>query len=182
MRQFRGLMITLAIAPAAVSAVIVCITATTAIGADNGATRSAAAIPDFSGTWSLPSLNALEPPLSGPGPVRNRSRLRTGAQAGAGDGRQLVGDYTNPILKPWAAEVLKKYGEISLTGKGFPTPRNQCWTEGVPFVFINRTWPRALPRCRQSRAWRRRKPIHCGRSRWSCRLRRAERMMSSGAF
>jgi hypothetical protein len=139
MRQFRGLMITLAIAPAAVSAVIsLSITATTAIGSDNSATQSAASIPDFSGTWSNQSLNALEPPLSGPGPVRNRSRLRTGPQAGVGDGRQLIGDYTNPILKPWAAEVLKKYGEISLTGKGFPTPRNQCWPEGVPFVFINR--------------------------------------------
>jgi hypothetical protein len=55
-----------------------------------------------------------------------------------GDGRQLVGDYTNPILQPWAAEVLKKFGEISLAGKGFPTPRNQCWPEGVPFVSINR--------------------------------------------
>src|SRR5271170_3406576 len=109
MRQFRGLMITLAIAPAAVSAVIsLSITATTAIGSDNSATQSAASIPDFSGTWSNQSLNALEPPLSGPGPVRNRSRLRTGPQAGVGDGRQLVGDYTNPILQPWVAEVVKK--------------------------------------------------------------------------
>jgi hypothetical protein len=32
----------------------------------------------------------------------------------------LVGDYTNPILKPWAAEVVKKYGEISLAGVTFP--------------------------------------------------------------
>ncbi len=111
---------------------------TPAIGSANSGTQSAASIPDFSGIWSLPSLNALEPPLSGPGPVRNRSRVRTGPQAGVGDGRQLVGDYTNPILQPWAAEVVKKFGEISLAGNGFPTPRNQCWPEGVPFVFINR--------------------------------------------
>jgi hypothetical protein len=32
---------------------------------------------------------------------------------------------------------VKKFGEISLAGKGYPTPRNQCWPEGVPFVFIN---------------------------------------------
>jgi hypothetical protein len=69
--------------------------------------------------------------------VRNRSRLSTGPQAGVGDIRQLVGDYTNPILKPWAAEVVKKFGEISLAGEGYPTPRNQCWPEQVPFVFIN---------------------------------------------
>jgi hypothetical protein len=108
-----------------------------AVGPGNSS-ASTASVPDFSGTWSNQALNALEPPLSGPGPVRNRSRVHTGPQAGIGDGRQLVGDYTNPILQPWAAEVLKKFGEISLAGKGFPTPRNQCWPEGMPFVSINR--------------------------------------------
>src|ERR1700692_3024847 len=108
-----------------------------AVGPASSSTQSTASIPDFSGIWTNQSLNALEPPLSGPGPVRNSSRLRTGPQAGVGDGRQLVGDYTNPILKPWAAEVVKKFGEISLVGEGYPTPRNQCWPEQVPFVFIN---------------------------------------------
>jgi hypothetical protein len=98
---------------------------------------SGASIPDFSGSWNHASLNGLELPLSGPGPVRNRSRLKTGPQPGVGNGRQLVGDYTNPILKPWAAEVVKKFGEISLAGVGYPTPRNQCWPEQVPFVFAN---------------------------------------------
>jgi hypothetical protein len=51
--------------------------------------------------------------------------------------RQLVGDYTNPILKPAAAELVKKYGEISLTGVAYPTPSNQCWPGGVPFIFEN---------------------------------------------
>jgi len=97
--------------------------------------QDAASVPDLSGTWSHTTLG-FELPLSGPGPVRNRSR-RTGPQAGVGDGRQLVGDYTNPILQPWAAEVLKKFGEISLAGKGYPIPRNQCWPEGVPSVFAN---------------------------------------------
>jgi hypothetical protein len=69
--------------------------------------------------------------------VRNRSRRPTGPQAGAGNGAQLVGDYTNPILQPWAADVVKRFGEISLAGKGYPTPRNQCWPEQVPFVFAN---------------------------------------------
>ena len=48
---------------------------------------------------------------------------------------RLVGDYTNPILQPWAAEVVKKHGEISLAGQGYPTPSNQCWPGGVPYVF-----------------------------------------------
>ena len=50
---------------------------------------------------------------------------------------QLVGDYTNPILKPQAAEVVKEHGEISLTGVPYPTPSNQCWPGGVPFVLFN---------------------------------------------
>jgi hypothetical protein len=82
-------------------------------------------------------LNALELPLSGPGPVRNRSRDQTGPQAGVGNRAQLVGDYTNPILQPWTAEVVKRFGEISLAGRGYPTPRSQCWPEGMPFVFSN---------------------------------------------
>src|SRR5579883_381324 len=65
----------------------------------NSEARSTISIPDLSGAWSLPSLNALEPPLSGPGPVRNRSRVRAGRQAGVSSINQLVGDYTNPILQ-----------------------------------------------------------------------------------
>jgi hypothetical protein len=42
---------------------------------------------------------------------------------------------TNPILKPQAAEVVKKHGEISLAGVGYPTPNNQCWPEPVPYIF-----------------------------------------------
>jgi hypothetical protein len=103
---------------------------------DSG-THSPVSIPDLSGSWSHLSLNGLELPLSGPGPLRNRSRRLIEPQVGVGDGGQLVGDYTNPILQPWAAEVVKKFGDISLAGEGYPTPRNQCWPEQVPFVFAN---------------------------------------------
>ena len=51
----------------------------------------------------------------------------------------LVGDYNNPILQPWAAEVVKKKGELSLAGVTFPSPYNQCWPEPVP--FLSSTWP-----------------------------------------
>ncbi len=93
--------------------------------------RSAASMPDFSGTWAHPYLTGFEQPATGPGPVRNRSRRRDGVA----NFQQLVGDYTNPILQPWAAEVVKKHGEISLAGQGYPTPSNQCWPGGVPYVF-----------------------------------------------
>jgi hypothetical protein len=51
--------------------------------------------------------------------------------------RELVGDYTNPILKAWAAEVLKERGEGELRGVPSPTPYNQCWPQGVPFILFN---------------------------------------------
>jgi hypothetical protein len=97
---------------------------------DSGA-QSAASVPDFSGTWAHPYLTGFEPPASGPGPVRNRSRRPDGVA----NFQQLVGDYTNPILQPWAAEIVKKHGEISLADQGYPTPSNQCWPGGVPYVF-----------------------------------------------
>jgi mRNA interferase HigB len=99
--------------------------------ASNGA-QSAASIPDFSGIWAHPSLG-FEPPLSGPGPVLNKSRLPTGQSNLA----RRVGDYTNPILKPEAAAVVKKHGEISLAGVAFPTPNSECWPEGLPYIFWN---------------------------------------------
>jgi hypothetical protein len=99
--------------------------------------QTSASIPDLSGLWNHASLNGLELPLSGPGPVRNKSRLKTGPQAGVGNNAVPVGDYANPILQPWAADVVRKFGEMSLAGQGYPTPRNQCWPEQVPFVFIN---------------------------------------------
>jgi hypothetical protein len=88
-----------------------------------------ASIPDFSGTWAKPYLG-FEPPRSGAGPVTNRSRRN-----GVRDAYQHVGDYTNPILKAQAAEVVKKAGDMELSGVPHPTPANQCWPVGVPLVF-----------------------------------------------
>jgi hypothetical protein len=106
-------------------------TAAPASGPADTDTQAAASIPDFSGIWSHPYLTGFEIPFSGPGPVLNRSRLRNGVA----NFQKLVGDYTNPILQPWAAEVVKRHGEISLAGEGYPTPSNQCWPGGVPYVF-----------------------------------------------
>jgi hypothetical protein len=103
-----------------------------AAGTTGSATQGAASVPDFSGIWWHPSLPGFEPPASGPGPVTNRSR-----RDGISDYNQLVGDYTNPILKPQAAEVVKKHGELSLAGVTYPNPANQCWPEPVPFIYKN---------------------------------------------
>jgi hypothetical protein len=121
--------------------------------ADITPARSTVPIPDFSGIWAHLTFPDVEPPLKGAGPVRNLSRVtievaRTmlpyngAATAGASPNGvsnvyELVGDFTNPILKPEAAEVVKRHGEISKKGIPYPTPSNQCWPGGVPFVFWN---------------------------------------------
>jgi hypothetical protein len=96
------------------------------------ALEQGAAIPDFSGIWRHGSLPWFVPPESGPGPVTNRTRRRDN---GTSDYGQLVGDHTNPILQPWAADVVKRKGDISLAGADYPNPANQCWPEPVPFLF-----------------------------------------------
>ena len=101
--------------------------------AGGAAAPTAAAIPDFTGAiWAHPMLG-FELPLSGPGPVVNTTRTR----AGTSDPNMLVGDYTNPILKPAAAEILKKRGEISKSGLAFPDPDSMCMYEPVPYIFWN---------------------------------------------
>jgi hypothetical protein len=92
--------------------------------------EGAASIPDFSGLWAREYFG-FEQPESGPGPVANLSRIPTGQS----NLRQMVGDYTNPILMPWAAEVLKKRGEVSLRGAAFPIPSNQCGPQPMPYIL-----------------------------------------------
>src|SRR6266576_3676477 len=93
---------------------------------------SAAPVPDFSGL-SVHANPGYEPLASGPTSLINLSRRPNGT----GDILKLAGDYTNPILKPHVAEIVKQYGELGRNGIGAPNPRNQCWPAGVPFVFSN---------------------------------------------
>jgi len=112
------------------------------------ATGGAAPIPDFSRVWNHPAFPWFEPPASGPGPITNLSRWAEQRASGAAGSAalppskvgvsnydQLVGDYNSPILQPWAAEVVKKYGEMSLKGITYPNPSNQCWPEPMPFIY-----------------------------------------------
>jgi hypothetical protein len=101
-----------------------------------GAPPSAASVPDvsemFTGIWWHPTLPSFEPLATGPKPVTNKIRFK-----GTSDYNNLVGDYSNPILKPWAAEVVKKNGDISLSGVVAPNPANQCWPGPGPFIYKN---------------------------------------------
>lgn len=97
--------------------------------ADNDS-QSVASIPDFSGRFGRNAFN-FEPLPDGPQPVANLSRTRDGTS----NIGQLVGDYRNPILKPETAEIIRKKGEISLSGHAYPDPSNQCRPYNPPFTL-----------------------------------------------
>ena len=92
-------------------------------------------IPDFSGAWARNSMDPELPP-SGPKPLVNLRRQENDPHLnGGGDPLPLVGDYNNPILKPKAAEIVKKAGELSAGGRINPDPSNQCAPYEPPYSF-----------------------------------------------
>ena len=108
----------------------------------------APARPDLSGVWTHPAFPWFEPPASGQGPITNLSRWaeqrpgnETGSAAlppspiGISNYDQLVGDYNSSLLQPWAAAIVKRFGEQSLAGITFSNPSNTCWPHPVPFLF-----------------------------------------------
>ena len=106
------------------------VVATPALG---DGSESAKSIPDFSGVW-LHTLPGFEPLPTGPTALINTQRRENGT----GNILKLAGDYTNPILTPQAAEIVKMHAERGLNHIGDPNPRNQCRPEGVPFLFTDR--------------------------------------------
>jgi hypothetical protein len=149
MHRQRKLVLSIALAAAVVTPALGQ-TVASGIEAAGGETNGVSSIPDFTRVWSHPGFPWFEPPASGPGPVTNKSRWpqqpgdpATGTVAlpplppgveGVSDYDQLVGDYSNPILQPWAAQVVKKFGEMSLAGIVYGNPSNQCWP--MPMLFI----------------------------------------------
>src|SRR5205823_12892750 len=87
-------------------------------------------VPDFSGRWGRNAFN-FEPLPNGPQPLTNLKRRADGTN----DPLDLEGDFTNPILKPEAAAVVKAKGEISKQGKDYPDPSNHCMPYPPPFTF-----------------------------------------------
>jgi hypothetical protein len=92
----------------------------------------AASPPDFSGIWGRNWLY-YEPARSGPMPVVSKLIRPNGTMNVAS---VTLGDDTNPILKPAAAEALRRRGAIALAGEDFPNPHNQCAPEPTPFTVV----------------------------------------------
>src|SRR5260370_39051001 len=80
------------------------------------------------------------PPPGGAGPlqqdpahpyVSNDEFRVTGKQPTA----QLA-DLSNPILQPWARDVVRKRNELVLAGKQVYAPHARCWPVGVPRFLL----------------------------------------------
>jgi hypothetical protein len=106
-----------------------------AIGADGGSAVPNFAVPNFDGRWARVGMDPEFAP-SGPRPLVNLRRPMDDPHVnGGGDPLPLVGDYNNPILKPRAAEAVKKAGELSAGGRINPDPSNQCAPYSPPYAF-----------------------------------------------
>jgi hypothetical protein len=106
-----------------------------------------AAIPNFSPTvgtaWTSnrPKSDDFLPPASGPGPVLS-DPARPYIPNGQGQPTYRIADLTNPILKPWVVEQMKKANDDVLAGKVPFIARERCWPAGVPGLDIyNRGQP-----------------------------------------
>ena len=90
-----------------------------------------AAAPDFSGQWGR-DMVFFEPSASGPGPVVSTDRKPDGTANVLG---VWAGDHTNPILKPEAADAVRKRAELARKGTVAPDMHNSCWAEPPPYVM-----------------------------------------------
>jgi hypothetical protein len=98
--------------------------------------RTTAWIPD------RPTGDDFLPPPSGPGPVMS---VKERPYVPNGIGQQptyRIADLTNPILKPWVIERMKKANDEVDAGKVPYITREHCWPAGVPgYTVYTRVQP-----------------------------------------
>lgn len=100
-----------------------------------------AAVPDFyrnATAWSTPRGKNLEPPPpdapGARGPIGDHpDHPHSGNITGMPTPR--IGDDTNPLLLPWAAEAMRQTREWVLAGNAPFDPAARCWLPGVPGIL-----------------------------------------------
>ena len=86
------------------------------------------AVPDFTGTFVRIGNLWFDPLLDDPEgkPVEHIDPPRA-------DGDNIyAGDFNNPILQPWAREIVRKNAESELRLEHVYTADDSCWPSGVP--------------------------------------------------
>jgi hypothetical protein len=89
--------------------------------------------------WYAYNRQFIAPP-SGPGPMQqDRARPYVSNDEFRVTGRQpteQLADLNNPVLQPWAREVVRKRNELVLSGKPAHPPHASCWPVGVPGFLL----------------------------------------------
>jgi hypothetical protein len=108
------------------------------------ATMAQAAPPDFAPNPNIgwyAYTRMFIPPPSGPGPVQqDRAHPYVSNDDFRVSGQQpteRVADLNNPILQPWAREVIRKRNEEVLSGHPSVTPNAACWPKGVTGFLLS---------------------------------------------
>jgi hypothetical protein len=79
-----------------------------------------------------PTGDDFLPPLSGPGPVMGDPKRPYVPNGGGRQPTYRIADTSNPILKPWVVERMKKSNDEVDAGKVPYITRERCWPAGVP--------------------------------------------------
>jgi hypothetical protein len=90
--------------------------------------------PDRNTGWipDRPTGDDFLPPASGPGPVMSAKDHPYVPNGRGVQPTYRIADLTNPILRPWAVEKMKKANDEVLAGKVPYITRERCWPAGVP--------------------------------------------------
>src|SRR5262245_35434061 len=117
--------------------------ATAAVLAAEALAQPATPIPDFSsnGTmWQTGNGGEFQPVPGAPAPMRNDAAhpyvsnaiaARTGGQP-----NYRIGDLSNPNVKQWAKDIMKKDNDEVLAGKIGYTPGTSCRPAGTPALML----------------------------------------------
>jgi hypothetical protein len=98
-----------------------------------GATAAAPpSLPDFSYTLWNRALGPYEKPPSGPGPVQNPPDVPFVFRNNRSN---YIGDTSNPILQPWAADRVRATTQRELDGHEAGTAQQTCRPSGLPGIF-----------------------------------------------
>ncbi len=90
--------------------------------------------PDRGTAWipDRPTGDDFLPPLNGPGPVMSAKDHPYVPNGRGAQPTYRVADISNPILRPWIIEKMKKANDDVLAGKIPFITRERCWPAGVP--------------------------------------------------
>ncbi len=95
----------------------------------------AKSVPDFSGTWNRQDEDITFFPIPGDDEGKPIERLKVDDVEAE---EIIAGNYDNPILQPWAREIVKYNAETEKAYHHVYEADDSCWPSGVPQILNRR--------------------------------------------